>query len=87
MTINELIERIGSDKVRFQWIDDCTTHINWDAKSGLTTVTLKTDQPITEEGFRDLGLLVWLWREEAQQLLTEARREAERDVYDSGEET
>lgn len=76
MTISELIETIGNDKVRFHWMNECTTNVNWSAKTGLTTVTLKTDQPLAPDlgDFRDIGIIVWLPRDEATKLLTEAKK-------------
>lgn len=77
MTISELIEKIGNKNIKFHWMHDVVTSMNWNAKTGLTTMIVKTDQQVTPDGFRDIGLLIWLPRKEAEMLLTNARNDSQ----------
>lgn len=63
MNINQLIDACGGpEKVGIQFLDNCATDLNYHQKSG-TKITFMTEQPLTPEGTRDHGIIVWLDRD------------------------
>ena len=62
MKMSELILAIGDDNVQFQNLDHCATDLNYGSKSG-SKITFGTEQPLTLEGTKKLGLVLWLDRE------------------------
>ena len=62
MKMSELILAIGDDNVEFQNLDSCADKLNYNHKSG-TKITFGTDMPLTPEGTKKLGLVIWLDRD------------------------
>lgn len=62
MKISELIRAVGDNNVKFQNLDHCAYSLNYSTKRG-TTISFSTDQALTPEGTRDIGLVVWLPRD------------------------
>lgn len=72
MKMSELILAVGDDNVEFQNLDTCATDLNYAAKSG-TKITFGTEQPISLDGTKKLGLVVWLDRDAVKSALAKAR--------------
>jgi hypothetical protein len=77
MNINELIEAVGVDNVKVQFLDQCADSINWTAKNNVTKITFGSDVGINLEDNKTnmLGVVVWLPREEAMAAANKARGE------------
>lgn len=78
MKLSELIALYGDDRVQFQRLDECATSLNMD-KNG-TKITFGTPQRIGIKGTEQLGLVVWLDREAAAEIIKAWRR---RPVYEA----
>jgi hypothetical protein len=65
MSITELLNAIGSDSITFQNLDECSISMNYDHKKG-TVIKFGTDQKLTFESTKELGLIVWLDREKVK---------------------
>lgn len=72
MKLSELIAAYGDDKVTFQKMDDCASDIDWSAKKG-TRATILTDEPVDFNGFKSLGLIVWLDRDRVAEVIGAAK--------------
>lgn len=68
MKMSELILAIGDDNVEFQNLDSCADSLNYSAKKG-TKITFGTDMPLTPEGTRKLGLVLWLDRDAVKEAI------------------
>lgn len=73
MNMSELIRAIGDENVQFQNLDSCSTKLNYSAKSG-TVITFGTEQPLTPNGTKKLGLILWLDRDAVKSALDAARK-------------
>lgn len=62
MKMSELILAIGDDNVEFQNLDQCATDLNYNAGSG-TKIRFGAEQPLTPNGTKKLGLVLWLDRD------------------------
>lgn len=62
MDIVELIERIGQDKINFQFLDQCMSHAK--LAKGVTMVTFGCDVPIADLGMlgpaKRRALILWI---------------------------
>jgi hypothetical protein len=76
MNIIDLINGVGVDNVKVQFLDIATDTVNWTAKKG-TKVTFGTDVAINlaDNKLEMLGVVVWLPREEAMALAKKDRGE------------
>jgi hypothetical protein len=73
MNINELINECGGpDKVRLQYLDQCGISFDWTAKSG-SKITFGSDVPITPDGTKLLGIILWLPRDQVKAAIEKAR--------------
>lgn len=72
MTLSELIAAYGDDKVSFQKIDDCASHLNMTNRG--TTLTISTPETMSFDGMEKLGLLVWLDRKRVAEIIDSARK-------------
>lgn len=68
MTLSDIIRSVGDDIVQFQNLDVAANSLKWNEKSG-TTITFCTEQTLTHNGTRDLGLVVWLPREAVERVM------------------
>lgn len=87
MRISDLINAIGDDNVRIQFIDACADKLDWNARTGVTTVRFGTEQPIVRaptapgedrrefDGWelQHLGAVVWMPRHEVHRLVREQK--------------
>lgn len=65
MNICELIDACGGPNVvRIQSLDHCADKLDWSHKKG-SRITFVSEQVITPEGTKDLGIIVWLDRDAA----------------------
>lgn len=62
MKMSELILAIGDDKVVFQNLDHALISLDYTAKRG-TTITFGTQEAVTPDGTKKLGLVLWLDRD------------------------
>lgn len=62
MKLSELILAIGDDNIIAQNLDKAAITLSWGIKQG-TKITFGTDIPLTPEGTKKLGLVIWLDRE------------------------
>lgn len=73
MNICELIDACGGPNVvRIQSLDHCADKLDWSHKTG-SRITFGSEQAITPEGTKDLGIIVWLDRGAVDAALTAAR--------------
>jgi len=66
MTLSELIAAYGDD-IQFQNLDQCAERL--DMKKGVTKITFVTEQPISFDGLERLGIVVWMDRGRATDLI------------------
>jgi hypothetical protein len=66
--ISELISKIGDDNITFQALDECAITMDYDVKKG-TIIKFGTTQPLTVDGTKDIGLVVWLPRDRVKEIL------------------
>ena len=79
LKLSELIAAYGDDLVQLQNLDQCTISLDYSAKKG-TKITFGTEQPFSANGTEKLGLVVWLDRERAEEIVAESRRSSEGDA-------
>jgi hypothetical protein len=73
LSLSQLIVACSDDKVQFQNLDQCTTSIDYTAKSGWK-ITFGTEMPIgMGTGTEKLGLVVWLDREQVKAAISKAK--------------
>lgn len=77
MNIVELIEEVGVDKTKVQFLDTCTDKIDWKAKDNITKITFGSDVGINlaDNKTNMMGVVVWLPREAAMAAVKKARGE------------
>lgn len=75
MNLSELIAAYGDDKVMLQNLDQAATSLNMNKRG--STITFKTEQRIDLNGTVHLGLVVWLDRARAAEILDRARAAVE----------
>ena len=76
MNICELIDECGGpDKVRLQYLDQCAFDLNWSAKSG-SKIAFGSDVAITPDGTAQLGIVLWLDRDQVKAAIAKARSAA-----------
>lgn len=68
MKISELIAKVGDDNVKIQALDGCLIKADYSAKSG-TKITFGTDAQLLPDGTKEMGIIVWLPREEVKKIL------------------
>lgn len=68
MKLSELIAKYGDEKIQFQNLDECGIDLKYDQKKG-TRITFGTETPLTLDGTKDLGLVVWFDREKIKEIL------------------
>jgi hypothetical protein len=75
MNIIELIESVGVDNTKVQFLDTCTDNMNWSAKNNVTKITFGSDVGINlaDNKTEMMGVVVWLPREEAMTAAKKAR--------------
>lgn len=66
--ISELVAKIGDDNITLQSLDVCASKLDYSRKSG-TKITFHTDMPLTPKGTEMLGLVLWLPRDKAAEIL------------------
>jgi hypothetical protein len=81
MKLSELIKRHGDDQVKFQNLDTSGIDFKYDHKTG-TKITFGTDAPLTLDGTKDMGLVVWLDREKVKQIMAEPPAPDAVHIYD-----
>lgn len=72
MKLSELIAAYGDDKVALQNMDECTETISMN-KKGLVKATIVTDENFGLNGFDRLGLILWLDRQAASDIINAHR--------------
>lgn len=72
MKMSELILAIGDDRVEFQNLDHCSTDLSYSAKLG-TKITFGSNQALTPDGTKKLGLILWLDRAAVQAAIAKAQ--------------
>jgi hypothetical protein len=77
MNIIQLIESVGVDKTKVQFLDTCTDNMNWSAKDNVTKITFGSDVGINlaDNKTNMMGVVVWLPREAAMAAAKKARGE------------
>jgi hypothetical protein len=77
VNIAQLIEAVGVDNIKVQFLDLCADKIDWKAKGNVTTITFGSDVGINlaDNKTNMLGVVVWLPREEAMAAAKKARGE------------
>lgn len=65
--IVELLSAIGNDNIKINPLDQCLK--NMQARKQHNEYTFCSDQPFGFEGPKDLGIVVWVSREEAKKIL------------------
>lgn len=78
MNLSKLISIIGDENVGIQNLDQCSTGLNYNTKSG-TKITFGTEQPIDMNGTVKLGMVIWLDREAVKAASAEDRRAPTQD--------
>lgn len=73
MNAAELINAVGIDNVKVQFLDTCASDLNWSAKSGSTKIRFETDVALTPDGTELLGMVVWLPRDGVSKAMAAAR--------------
>ena len=72
MDIAELIKAVGVEKVGVQFLDQCSTKMNWHHKRG-ADISFSSDVGITPEGTEKLGVIVWMDRAEVRRVIDAER--------------
>lgn len=72
MKMSELIIAIGDDNVEFQNLDHCAIDLDYTAKSG-TKIRFGTHMPLTPDGTKKLGLILWLDRDLVEAAIKEKK--------------
>jgi hypothetical protein len=77
MNIIELIESVGVDNTKVQFLDQCADSMNWSAKNNVTKITFGSDVGLNlaDNKTNMLGVVVWLPREEAMAAAKKSRGE------------
>lgn len=75
MKMSELILAIGDDNVEFQNLDQCSTALNYNAKSG-TKITFGTQRSLTPDGTDKLGLVLWLDRKAVADVVAKSKAQS-----------
>lgn len=71
MKMSELIAAYGDDNLHFQNLDQAADSMDWSRKSG-GKITFGTQQEMTLEGTKRLGLILWLDRDKVAAILKQA---------------
>ncbi|MCY1247104.1 hypothetical protein D9M72_603990 [compost metagenome] len=71
MNLSELISKYGDDKVSLQKLDDCVDTMNM-TKNG-TKATFVTSERLNLNGFEKLGLIIWLDRKQAAEIIAASK--------------
>lgn len=71
MDLSKLLAAYGDDKVQFQMLDECVTNFSR-TKQG-TKATFVTPQSFDLNGFGELGLIVWLDREQVKAIIAKSK--------------
>ena len=71
MTLSELIDAYGDDKVQAQYLDQCATSLNMQGK--VTKITFGTEQRLDRNGTVQLGIVVWMDRDRVKAIVEAAR--------------
>lgn len=71
MNLSELIAAYGDDEVVFQKLDDCVETVNMTKKG--TKASFVTTERVDFNGFTKLGLIIWLDRDRAAEVLAASR--------------
>lgn len=75
MKMSELIAEYGDENIKFQNLDECGIDLKYDHKKG-TRVTFGTDTPLTLEGTKDLGLVIWFDREKVKEIIEFSKKKS-----------
>jgi hypothetical protein len=75
MNIAELINEVGVDNVRVQFLDQCADSLDYNHNTG-TRIKFGTQETITPEGTVNLGIVVWLPRDAVKTALAKAKAAA-----------
>lgn len=73
MKLDHLIREAG-DAVSFQNLDGSATRLHFHHKKG-TEITFRTDMPLTHNGTEQLGLIVWIPRDKAAEILKRSKED------------
>lgn len=67
MKVTDLVNAVGDKNIRIQNIDRCATDFKL-TKEG-TKVTFVTDQPFDLTGTKDIGIVLWIPRDEVKKAM------------------
>lgn len=62
MGITDLLNAIGDENMRVQFIDECTSQYQFTAKNG-NKLTVHTDEQFTANGMEKFGIVIWVDRD------------------------
>lgn len=65
MSFAKLIEEIGDENIKVQYIDECTSGYQMTKRQG-NKLTIHTDEPFDLKGMHKFGFVVWIDREELE---------------------
>ena len=68
MTVAELLQAIGNDRVAVQYLDQCAIDLNWTELSGCR-IKFGSDVRLTPKGTEKLGIVVWLDRDDVKRAI------------------
>ncbi len=68
MTLVDLLKALGDENYGLQALDACALSLDWSAKKG-TKITFATDVKLGADGTEKLGLIVWIDRQRAKEIL------------------
>lgn len=74
LKLSELIAAYGDDIVQFQNLDHCLDSLRMN--NGISKITFGTEQPVNLDGTDKLGLIVWLDRKRAAEIIAASKQPA-----------